>query len=100
MTIVGQGGVRITAFSFTPQFQRRFAKLTPDMQQLVKAALAKLMSQENIRGTIRFEKLKGLRNPDVYTIHVTGNYKISFEIEGTTAILRNVGNHDIIDRKP
>lgn len=49
---------------------------------------------------LAFEKLKGYKRPDIYTIHVTGNYKISFEIKGDLVILRRVSDHDTIDRKP
>jgi plasmid maintenance system killer protein len=38
---------------------------------------------------LRFEKLQGYRRPDIYTIHVTGNFKISMEIEGNKE--KNVG---------
>ena len=49
---------------------------------------------------LRFEKLKRYRNPEIYTIHITGNYKISFEVDGNIAILRTIGNHNAIDRQP
>ena len=49
---------------------------------------------------LRFEKLQGYRNPSIYTIHVTGNYKASMEIDGDTATLRRVGTHNEIDRRP
>lgn len=49
---------------------------------------------------LAFEKLKGYRNPDVYTIHVTGNYKISMSIYGQLAHLRRVADHGDIDRSP
>ncbi len=49
---------------------------------------------------LAFEKLHGYSNPDIYTIHVTGNYKISFEISKAIAFLRRVGTHDEIDRLP
>jgi hypothetical protein len=47
-----------------------------------------------------FEKLKGYSNPDIYTIHITGNYKASIEIGGGAAFLRRVASHDEIDRAP
>lgn len=49
---------------------------------------------------LRFEKLKGYSDPDVYSIHVSGNYKLSMEISGSRAILRRVATHDEIDRQP
>lgn len=55
---------------------------------------------ENKNGTLGFEKLKGYRRPDIYTIHIEGNYKASFEIIGSEAVFRRIGNHDKIDRAP
>lgn len=49
---------------------------------------------------LRFEKLGGYHNPDIYTIHITGNYKVSMTIDGEIATLRRVGCHDEIDRLP
>lgn len=49
---------------------------------------------------IRFEKLKGYSNPDIFTIHVTGNYKLFMDIVSSEARLRRVGTHDEIDRAP
>lgn len=49
---------------------------------------------------LKFEKLKGYSNPDIYSIHVTGNYKITMEIMGGNAWLRRIAPHDDIDRAP
>jgi plasmid maintenance system killer protein len=49
---------------------------------------------------LRFEKLSGYSNPDIYTIHVNGNYKVSLEVTGGNALLRRVAPHDEIDRAP
>lgn len=80
-------------------FEREYAKLTPQMKALTKDKLAQLLSQPMPPG-LRFEKLKGHRNPSIYTIHVTGNYKVSLEIRGDKAFLRRVATHDEIDRSP
>lgn len=99
MTEVGAGGVVINGWSTTPQYQRRYKKLTPDMQARVDSKLEDLQANPRPPG-LGFEKLKGYQNPDVYTIHITGNYKLSFEVNGDVALLRRVGTHDEIDRAP
>ncbi len=99
MTITGAGGVVITQIAFSEKFQKQFQKLPPEIQELVPKKLTDLKKQPFPAG-LKFEKLKGYRRPDIYTIHVTGNYKISFEIIGNLAQLRCVGNHDTIDRSP
>jgi plasmid maintenance system killer protein len=59
-----------------------------------------MLVRNPIPAGLRFEKLKGCSHPDIYTIHVTGNYKISFEIADGTAYLRRVASHDEIDARP
>ena len=69
------------------------------IQKRVDQTLEKLLGNPH-ENRIRFEKLKGYRNPAIYTVHVTGNFKISMEIDGNRAILRRVAVHDVIDRTP
>ena len=99
MTVVGGGGVRVSAVRPSRKFEKDFSKLDLQMQNLALAKLKALLLHPFPPG-LRFEKLKGYKRPDIYTIHVTGNYKISFEIDGTTATLRRIGPHDFIDRAP
>lgn len=80
-------------------FKRDYKKLDTQMKDRVDAKLDDLLKDPRPPG-LRFEKLKGYRRPDIYTIHVTGNYKISLEIAGTDARLRRVGPHNYIDRTP
>lgn len=99
MTIVGFGGVVIRELDYEAVFKKEFKKLDPILQQRVQKALLNLLKSPRPAG-LRFEKLKGYNNPDIYTVHVTGNYKISFEIKNDVAILRRIHNHNEIDRNP
>lgn len=99
MTVVGAGGVKIAHLRRTERFERDYGKLSADLQNKVAAKLGDLLSDPRPPG-LRFEKLKGYSRPDLYTIHITGNYKISFQIDGATALLRRVAAHDDIDRTP
>lgn len=99
MTVVGSGGVDITQLVFTKGFERQYKKLPPEIKKLIPDKLNDLKNTPRPAG-LRFEKLKGYSNPNIYTIHITGNYKLSFEIDGNTAFLRCVGNHNEIDRNP
>ncbi len=99
MTQVGAGGVLIARIQQFQRFVRDYNKLTPALRELVDQKLRDLLANPRPPG-LRFEKLKGYHRPDLYTIHVTGNYKISFEIQGDTAILRRIAPHDEIDRAP
>lgn len=99
MTQVGAGGVVIRRIDLTDRFKRDAKKLPPEYRDRLEQKLTDLLANPRPPG-LAFEKLKGYRKPDIYTIHLTGNYKISLEIQGSTAILRRVAPHDSIDSKP
>lgn len=99
MTVVGAGGVVFAEVSVQKSFQRAYRKLTSHQKELADSKLRDLLADPRPSG-LRFEKLKGYRKPDLYTLHLDGNYKLSFSVEGNAAILRNVGTHNEIDRAP
>lgn len=99
MTIVGSGGVIIEQVTYGSRFKKEYKKLSSELQNQVDSTVDSLIGKNRSAG-IRFEKLKGYANPNIYTVHVTGNYKLSFEINGNIAFLRRVGNHNEIDRAP
>lgn len=93
------GGVVIKEITYSKTFKKKYKKLEPPLREKVDKSLKDLLNSPALPG-LKFEKLSGIRNPDVYTIHVTRNYKISMEVKGSLAILRNVACHDEIDSKP
>ena len=99
MTRIGAGGVMISSVRLTERFRRDYRKLSADLQARTQTKLQDLLKNPRPAG-LAFEKLKGYSRPDIYTIHITGNYKLSFLVEGSTAILRRVAAHDDIDRAP
>jgi mRNA-degrading endonuclease RelE of RelBE toxin-antitoxin system len=99
LTEVGTGGVLVTRWEKKRRFHKDYEKLTVELRDLVDAKLQDLGKNPRPPG-LRFEKLKGYDKPPLYTVHVTGNYKMSMEISGSIATLRRVGTHDDIDRAP
>ncbi|MGH8319944.1 MAG: hypothetical protein ACREUL_18565 [Steroidobacteraceae bacterium] len=96
MTLVGAGGVTIKRLAKLRRFERDYLRLG---DEYVDKKLKDLLQNPMPPG-LRFEKLKGYSNPDIYTIHVTGNIKISMSIDGSVATLRRLGTHDEIGRNP
>lgn len=82
-------------------FKRDAGKLDPACRQLLADALADLTKYPQ-PARLQLEKLKGYRNPNIYTIHFTPNnsHKASFEYKEGIAIMRRVGTHRAIDRGP
>ena len=99
MTVVGAGGVVILELKTSSRFKKQFKKIPPEIKKDLEQVFTHLLENPRPSG-LRFEKLKGYRKTDIYTIHINGNYKISFEIESSTAKLRCVGVHNEIDRHP
>ena len=111
MTLVGAGGIRFVKYSATKRFQKEYRKLDGKLQEIADQKIEDLLSNPFPPG-LAFEKLKGYSNPDIYSVHVTGNYKISIECveidievdgeskKGMMAKLRRIGTHNEIDRLP
>lgn len=99
MTVTGAGGVTISAWRKSRRFHRDYDKLTIDLRDRVDAKLQDLTKAIRPSG-LAFEKLKGHSSPEIYSLHVTGNYKVTMEISGGDALLRRVADHDEIDRAP
>lgn len=76
-------------------------KLPIEIRAQLKEALKNLIQDPQPK-KLKLEKLSGYKKPSIYTIHITSNHshKMSFEIHGDVAVLRAVGTHKQIDRKP
>ncbi len=99
MTLVGSGGISISDLNTTKRFDKDYAKLERQLKELVNEKITGILINPMPPG-LRFEKLKGYSKPSIYTIHITGNYKVSLEILGNMATLRRVACHDDINRNP
>lgn len=84
-----------------PSFAISVKKLPDDIKAHLKDAMKDLLNNPQPK-RLRLEKLKGNGKPPIYTIHITPNHshKLSFEISGDVAVMRIVGTHKQIDRKP
>jgi mRNA-degrading endonuclease YafQ of YafQ-DinJ toxin-antitoxin module len=82
-------------------FKRAYKKLAPEIKSKLEKVLEAL-KQHPPPTSLRLEKLSGYTDPDIWTVHVTANhsYKLSFEMDGDTAILRRIATHKEIDRAP
>jgi len=99
--MTGYGGVSITTTNPTERFEKDYRKLDPDLQNEVDECLKDLLKNP-MPNSLKFEKLSGHKNPNIYTVHVTGNnsHKISMEVDGDVATLRRVRKHKPMDRAP
>ncbi|MFH0341448.1 MAG: hypothetical protein ACHBNF_04815 [Chromatiales bacterium] len=49
-------------------------------KRFIAIAKPKALRQDPIPSGLRFEKLQGYSNPEIFTFHVDGNYKVSLEV--------------------
>lgn len=93
--------IRFVDLTSYASFALSVKKLPVDIQSQLKNVLKDLIKDPQPK-KLRLEKLSGYKNPGIYTVHITSNHshKMSFEIDGDVAVLRTVGTHKEIDRRP
>lgn len=91
---------RVEQFQRTERFDRDFRRLPPDIQAAVGDALKHLI-QHPLPSGLRHHTLSGHR-PTVHVIDVMSNHswQLTFNMEGTTAVLLRVDTHRRIDSNP
>lgn len=96
--------VVIRRFQMLPRCEADYKRLPPDLKKQAKEAICKLIDCgiPPFPLSLRFEKLHGYKNPNIYTIHLTSNHshKASFELRGDIAVFRQIGTHKELDRNP
>ena len=87
----------IRYISYTDQFKAQIRKLPTEIQVAARQAVKDLVLDPHPK-KYRIEK----QTHEVWTIHITRNHshKLSFVLDGDTAILRKIGTHKEIDRAP
>ena len=88
---------RQLTFTTSRTFDKSFPILPLHIQErtLAKLALYENKARHPSRGV---KKLEG--TADIWEMSVTSNYRITFQREGKIVLLRNIGTHDILRRKP
>lgn len=75
----------------TARFKKAWERLTKEEEALARKAITNLA--ENLRyPALRVKKIKGTEN--IWEARTSSSSRITFQIEGNTIILRNIGRHD------
>ena len=86
--------LQITELKRLSRFAKAYKKLDAMIQKDVDEAIRDLLKNPLPSGR-RLEKLRGLRNPDTYSVRINDSFRLTFHMEDSTAVLRNVGTHKI-----
>ena len=90
--------IRIGQFRHTKLFKKDFKQLPPAIRKRAETCLGNLLSNPTLPA-LQVKKRKGKRKnaPDIWQARVTGDVRLTFEMDGETAILRRIGTHTHID---
>lgn len=81
----------------TEQFDRSYEKLSKDEKQSVQKALS-LLSNNQRYPSLRVRKMGG--RGSIWEARPSKRLRMTFEMTGNTIIVRNVGEHDKVLKKP
>lgn len=82
---------------WTPRFERAFGALDKDTKKKVLKALY-FLDQNPRHPSLQAKPVQGVK--DIWEARVDLSYRMTFERQGNTLILRNVDNHDDCLRSP
>jgi addiction module RelE/StbE family toxin len=78
---------------FTRQFDRLFRRL-PKRIRLETYEKLELLLTDPAHPSLRVKRIQSTQ--DLWEMSVTMNYRITFQVEGETIVLRRIGTHDIL----
>jgi mRNA-degrading endonuclease RelE of RelBE toxin-antitoxin system len=81
----------------TERFKAAFRDLTPQNRERVEKAL-RLLANNPRHPSLRVKEIGGVRG--IYEARASPSIRITFQFEGATILLRNVGAHDETLKKP
>ncbi len=91
----------IASLDFKTTFSRDFRKAPLEVQKAAQLALEQMMKNPQ-PAKLRLHSLTGCFDPKIFKIDVMPNksWQITFEMNGSIAILRRLAPHKTIDRRP
>jgi len=81
----------------TSRFKRAWEELTEEDKELGRKALRKLATDLGYPG-LRVKKMQGTGH--IWEARVSRSLRLTFELEGNTLVLRNIGRHDETLERP
>ena len=82
---------------FTGQFEQAYEKLSRAEKESVQKALS-LLEQNPGYPNLQIKKLEGVR--DIWEARPSRRLRMTFQIEGDMTMMRNMGEHDKVLKRP
>lgn len=81
---------------FTKPFKKDYQSLPENIQQQLDEEITRLLDSPK-HPSLRTKKMEGRQS--IWEARITGGYRMTFQINGDTYLLRRAGTHDIL-KKP
>jgi len=81
----------------TERFKRSYRKLDPESRERARKAIRHLLEDPR-HPSLRVKRVRGTRS--TWEARVSRSCRMTFEIHTGTYVLRNIGEHDKVLRKP
>jgi addiction module RelE/StbE family toxin len=81
--------------AFTKPFKRDYQGLPENIQKQIDEQIMRLLVNPK-QPSLRIKKMEGRQS--VWEAKITGGYRMTFQINGDTYLLRRAGTHDILKR--
>lgn len=82
--------------AFTRPFKKDYHKLPWNIQKQIDEQITRLLENPK-HPSLRLKKMEG--HQTIWEARLTGGYRMTFQLNGDTCLLRRAGTHDIL-RKP
>jgi mRNA interferase RelE/StbE len=81
--------------SFTKPFKKDYRGLPENIQNQIDDQITRLLDDPK-HPSLRIKKMEG--HQSIWEARITGGYRMTFQIDGDTYLLRRVGCHDVLKR--
>ncbi|MEK7398969.1 MAG: type II toxin-antitoxin system RelE/ParE family toxin [Candidatus Poribacteria bacterium] len=81
----------------TKIFENDYLNLSEEIKERANKQLSFLLKDPH-HPSLRLKKIKGKDN--IWEARITQNYRITFQIDGDICLLRRIGKHDEVLKKP
>jgi mRNA interferase RelE/StbE len=88
--------VNAVQIRWTPHFADDFRRLPKDVQTRAEKAI-RLLKENTRHPSLRTKKMEGTRG--IYESRVTLSYRITYQIEDDTLVLRRIETHSILEKE-
>ena len=82
----------------TARFKRAYRALSPQQRELARKAIENLVARGFRYPALHVKRIKGTAN--IWEARVGRSCRMTFQLDGETLILRNIGEHDATLKRP